>query len=425
MARQGAQQVCAIDLGTSKFCIARVNPAAFGVNGVNPSAQVIDSLAVPARGTRRGMIVDFKSALDCLAGLVEQAESRWNCDIELAVVGVAGSHLRSHVAKGSIQLRPDQPITRDAVRKLNEQMVSAFASSPAATQRDLLDAVATGWQVDLRDPVEDPVGFSGATLSADFLMIDADKAYLRDVVRLVNAAGIRVTRLVSEPLASAHVCAGPEFRTLGCCVVDIGGGTSDGLVFAGGKPALAFSVPMAGFSLTTDLSVALNIPHREAERIKTIYGLAAPAAGSITVETVHGTQKQVSGDLVAQIMEARCRELTIAVARNLVPFKGKLGGGVLLTGGGSQLQGLPELMSASMKVPVKAINPRFVNPGAVATSATRLAPKFATALGLLVLSMDENLAQATGEMGEGYFADGALPPPSLIARLRDWLRDMS
>ncbi|MEY4630335.1 MAG: hypothetical protein RIQ81_455 [Pseudomonadota bacterium] len=418
-------QIYAIDLGTSKFCIARVNPAAFGANGLNPSAQVIDSLAVPARGTRRGMIVEFNSALECLAGLVEQAESRWDCDIEHAVVGIAGSHLRSHVAKGSIALRADQPITGEALRKLNEQMVSSFSTSNAASQRDLLDAVATGWQVDQRDPVDDPTGFSGSTLSADFLMIDADKGYLRDVVRLVNGAGIRVTRLVSEPLASAHVCAGTEFRSLGCCVVDIGGGTSDGLVFVNGKPALAFSVPMAGFSMTADLSVALNIPHREAERIKTIYGLSASAAESITVESIHGAQKQVSGELVARIIEARCKELTIAVAKQLVPFKGKLGGGILLTGGGSQLQGLPELMSASMKVPVKAINPKFVDPAPGSLVTTRLAPKFATALGLLVLSMDENLAQSKGESADGNFTGAALPAPSLITRLRDWLKDMS
>lgn len=407
----------ALDLGTSKFCIARLVE-----NSANESGFGIDSLAVPAKGTKKGMVVDFQATSQCLLALIEEAEHRWNCDISSVVVGIAGSHIRSHVAKGSIGLDPHVTIDRKALHNLEEQMHSAFATSNAAQTRDLLDCVPIFYQVDQRDPLDDPTGFSGSQLGGDFLMIDSDRGYLRDIVRLVNAAGLTVDRLVSEPLASAFVCAGEDFRELGCCVVDIGGGTSDGLVFTNGKPSLAFSVPMAGFSVTSDLAIAFNLPLREAERIKTIYGLTSGQMDRIAAEDIHGQQKNIPGFAVAEVLQARCRELTIAVAKHLVPFKGRLGGGVLLTGGGSQLSGLAEVMHKSIKIPVKTVQPKWHNPnGSNPTKAERMAPKFATALGLLVLGIEgSNRKDQDTERGR-------LPAPTigLMNKLRAWLREMS
>ncbi|NDE14904.1 cell division protein FtsA [bacterium] len=415
----GHPQIFAIDLGTSKFCVARLAESHDAAGGFS-----IESLAVPARGTKRGMVVDFAAALECLSALIDEAEGRWNCDITNGVAGIAGSHLRSHVAKGSVTIAPQDVVSAATTARLEEQMQSAFAQSSAAAQRDLLDCIAVSYQIDQRDPVDDPHGFSGSVLSADFLMIDSDKAYLRDVVRLVNAAGVKVTRLVSEPLASAYVCAGEDFRDLGCCVVDIGGGTSDGLVFANGNPALAFSVPMAGFAMTSDLSVALNLPVREAERIKTIYGLSAAQMDQIMAEDIHGNQKAIPGQVVASILEARCRELTVHIARNLVPFKGRLGGGILLTGGGSQLFGVAELMASSMRIPVRAVNPKWQKSTGVNGRQEKLAPKFATALGLLVLGVlpgnGTKVGLSTNEASPGISLSGGL-----MSKLRAWLREMS
>ncbi len=411
-------QIFAIDLGTSKFCVARLSETSDAQGGF-----AIDSLAVPAKGTKRGMVVDFSAALECLSALIDEAESRWNCDIVNGVVGIAGSHLRSHLAKGNIAIGPKQIVDASTLLRIEEQMYDAFAQSSAAVQRELLDSIPVHYQIDQRDAVDDPLGFSGVNLSADFLMIDADKAYLRDIVRLVNGAGVKVTRLASEPLASAYVCAGEDFRELGCCVVDIGGGTSDGLVFAHGKPALAFSVPMAGFAMTSDLAVALNVPLREAERIKTIYGLSSSQLEQITTEDLYGAQKSVPGEVIAKILEARCRELTVSIAKHLVPFKGRLGGGVLLTGGGSQLNGVAELMSASMRIPVRTVNPRWqkaFTSGPVRQE--RLAPKFATALGLLVLGA---LPDAISYNRAPTNVPSVAIPSGVMSRLRAWLREMS
>lgn len=414
-------QVFAIDLGTSKFCVARLAEMRDAAGGFS-----IDSLAVPARGTKRGMVVDFSAALECLSSLIDEAETRWGCDITNGVVGIAGSHLRSHIAKGTVPIAPEDCVTLATTGRLEEQMHSAFSLGASASQRELLDCIPVKYQIDQRDPVDEPIGFSGAALSADFLMIDSDKAYLRDVVRLVNAAGVKVTRLISEPLASAYVCSGEEFRELGCCVVDIGGGTSDGLVFASGKPALAFSVPMAGFAMTSDLSVALNLPLREAERIKTIYGMSSAQMEQIVAEDIHGNQKVIPGEVVARILEARCRELTVNVARHLVDFKGRLGGGVLLTGGGSQLFGIADLMSTSMRIPVRAVNPKWQKSLGVAARQEKLAPKFATALGLLVLGA---LPGTSGyqQVSSILVSPGAgtVLSPGILGRLRAWLREMS
>ncbi len=413
-------QIFAIDLGTSKFCVARLADCGAADGGFS-----IDSLAVPAKGTKRGMVVDFSAALECLSALIEEAESRWNCDLSHGVVGIAGSHLRSHVAKGSIEIGPQQVVGAATLQRLEVQMYDAFGQSSSAAQRELLDAIPVSYQIDQRDAVDDPIGFSGTMLATDFLMIDADKAYLRDVVRLVNAAGVKVTRLVSEPLASAYVCAGEDFRELGCCVVDIGGGTSDGLVFANGKPALAFSVPMAGFAMTSDLAVALNLPVREAERIKTIYGLSSSGLESLSAEDIHGIQKTIPGEVVAKILEARCRELTVSIAKHLIPFKGRLGGGVLLTGGGSQLSGVAELMGASMRIPVKAVQPRWQKAFSLnAPRQDRLAPKFATALGLLVLgALPDAASRSRAPATDSYLATAV--SQGLVSRLRAWLREMS
>jgi len=413
-------QIFALDLGTSKFCVARLSET----NDAN-GGFAIDSLAVPAKGTKRGMVVDFSAALECLSALIEEAESRWNCDIAHGVVGIAGSHLRSHLAKGSIAIGGKQVVEASTLLRIEEQMHEAFTQSSAAAQRELLDSIPINYQIDQRDAVDDPLGFSGVNLTADFLMIDADKGYLRDIVRLVNGAGVKVTRLASEPLASAYVCAGEDFRELGCCVVDIGGGTSDGLVFVNGKPALAFSVPMAGFAMTSDIAVALNLPLREAERIKTIYGLSSAQLEQITAEDVHGVPKSIPGGVVSKILEARCRELTVSIAKHLVPFKGRLGGGILLTGGGSQLNGVAELMATSMRIPVRAVNPRWQKAfTAGPVRQERLAPKFATALGLLVLgALPDSASSHRVPAHNTAVATGV--SSGLMSRLRAWLREMS
>jgi cell division protein FtsA len=390
-----SKQLFALDLGTTKFCLA----ALIWGSGA-PKLELVE---VPADGMHRGMVSDFSKAERCIKDLIEKAEKQLNVLIDKVIVGVAGSHLRSTIVEHALTI-PHQPVQTRHLKRLLEE-VETKAETPF---RELLHCVPIAYRIDSREETSNPVGFTASSLSGRYFVIDADKDYLRDIIRVCNANGLEVMRLFSEPFASASVCVADEAKQLGMAIADIGGGTTDGVIFQNGKPVKAFTINIAGSMMTRDIAVGLNVSIQEAEQLKHTYGLK-----------YYDTPKELRHQLdplakkVFIVLGSRIHELGAHLANDLLEFRGQLGAGILLTGGGSQVIGIDRFLADRFKVQVKVAPPQLsVDQMGLGVHTTR----HATALGLLNLELGRRVSaqQMNGSWSRRY-----------LDQFVNWIRELS
>ncbi len=356
----------ALDLGTTKFCIA-----ALTWEQQKPRLRIVD---VPADGMHRGMVCDFSKAELCLRELIEKAEKELDLTIDKVIVGVAGSHLRSHIVQHSIDIQRHPCQSKHLQRLLEE--VELAEENPF---RELLHCVPIGYRIDQREETDNPLGFTGSQLSGRYFIIDSDKDYLKDLIRICNANGLEVQRLYSEPFASASVSVDDEAKRLGLAIADIGGGTTDGIIFQNGKPVSAFTINIAGSMMSKDLAVGLNLNLQDAETIKHQFGLMYYNEAKELRHELDPMSKKVF-----VILGSRIHELGSHLANDLKDFRGLLGAGILLTGGGSQVKGIEKFLSDRFKIRVLVQEPQLPFKD---VDKPLLNSRHATALGLLNLEL--------------------------------------
>lgn len=385
----------ALDLGTTKFCLA-----ALLWHGETPKLELVD---IPADGMHRGMVSDISRAERCLGELIEKAEKQLNVTIDKVVVGVAGSHLRGYMASHSLPLNRQNCSHRHVQRMIEE--VETKEENPF---REILHCVPIGYKIDHREEIDNPLGFTGSQLTGRFFVIDSDKDYLKDMIRICNANGLEVIRLYSEPFASASVSIDEESKQLGIAVADIGGGTTDGIIFQNGKPVNAFTINIAGSMMTKDIAVGLNLSFAEAEKIKHHYGLSY-----LKNQKQSGLEVDPMAKRVFVILGSRIHELGAHLANELKDYRGLLGGGILLTGGGAQVHGIDQFMADRFKVKVSTRVPHLT---AVHPMEENVNTRHATALGLLNLELGRYYSQRE--------IQGSLPR-RYIDHFVNWIRELS
>lgn len=402
--------IFALDLGTTKFCLARLksHPTGQGV--------MVETISVPADGMRRGMISDKEQAKASLNLLVEQAEKQFQTDVRNVVVGVAGSHLRSTTVNVSTQILAGSISYKDLATL--SSMAEATANNDT---REILHIIPVGYKIDDRPAINDPIGFNGRVLHAEYFVIDSDKFYLKDIVETCNQSGLQVRRLYSEPFASASVTIPDEYKMLGVAVADIGGGTTDGLIFRNGKPAGVFTVNVAGKLMTNDLSIGLNVNHLEAENIKIRFGIKSRPQDTMIVSDIKGQEKTISEALVNPILVPRVHELCALTAQFLRPHRGTLGAGLVLTGGGADIRGITEYFQEKLRIPVTRAKPVFEygkspDKDAVFEHSPH-APRFATALGLLNLEIGRVIESKKGQRNGRT--------SRYLGQFINWIKDLS
>ena len=384
------KNIFAIDFGTTKFCIAAL------VN--NKAGSKLKVISVPARGMYRGMINDIDQATNALNILIEKAENELNVDIRKITIGIAGSHLQGRKITTETNIESEE-ITNKKLFKLL-QTVEKDHSNPI---RELLHIVPIEYRIDQREPTNNPIGFTGKTLHSKYFIIDADKSYVKDVIRLCNNCGLEVSNIFSEPFASASVSVKDEQKQNGVVIADIGGGTTDGIIFQNGKPIDVFTVNIGGSLMTQDIAKGLNIEYEIAEAVKKDFGLALNKPHTFDAKTTHGTSQKVNSKDIYPILGARIQELGIYLAKELMKYKGNLGSGILLTGGGSLVEQIDSFLESRFKVPVSQINPVFEKSETVKED---LISRYATSIGLvnLVLCMENERRVNESTFTKKYFS---------------------
>jgi cell division protein FtsA len=368
----------ACDIGSSKICVL------IGEQNAHGSLDVIGKGAAVNRGTRKGNIVNVDTTIEAIKRAAEEAEIMAGVQISRAWVGVSGSNVRSFNSRGVVAVAgKDREINKDDVARV----IDAARGVQIPQDHEVVHVVPRDFTVDGQDGVGDPVGMMGQRLEADVHVVTAPVAVTQNVVTCMNKAGIEVVQLVLEQFAAAEAVLTPDEKELGIALVDIGGGTTELAVYHRGSIAHTAVIPIGGDHFTNDLAVVLRAPITDAERIKKKFGCALRSAVGedemVEVPMVGGrAPKLCPRTTLAEILQPRAEELLGLVREDLqrLGLEKEIRSGVVLTGGGAELEGLVEVAEGIFEGPVRRGVPSGV--GGLVDVVSR--PEWATATGLLL-----------------------------------------
>jgi cell division protein FtsA len=368
----------ACDIGTSKICVL------IGEETTRGALDVIGKGAAANRGTRKGNIINVDATIEAIKRAAEEAEIMAGVQIARAWVGISGSNVRSFNSRGVVAVSgKDREINRDDVSRV----VDAARGVQIPQDHEVVHVIPREFAVDGQDGVSDPVGMVGARLEADVHVVTAPVSVTQNIITCMNKAGIEVVQLVLEQFAAAEGVLTTDEKELGICLIDIGGGTTEVAVYQKGSIAHTAVVPIGGDHFTNDLAVVLRAPIQDAERIKKKHGCALRSAVAedemVEVPMVGGrAPKLCPRTTLADILQPRAEELLGLIQQDLqrLGLDKEIRSGVVLTGGGSELEGIVEVAETIFDGPVRRGVPSGV--GGLVDVVSR--PEWATATGLLL-----------------------------------------
>lgn len=385
--------IVSVDIGSSKigFLIGQIDDGG--------ELEVVGKGLAPHRGSRKGNVVNVEATVEALKKASEQAEVMAGVEISRAYVGLAGTDVRSVNSRGMVSVtRKDREITRQDITRVLEAAQSAALPS----DREILHAIPQEFIVDEQGGIADPLGMVGSRLEVAVHLVTANVTRTKTLLTCVNKAGIEVVEMVFEPLATADAALTHDERELGSLLLDVGSGTVEYAFFADGEVQHSAVLPVGAGHFTNDLAMVLRTPFAEAEEIKVKHGCCLPGMvgeeEGISVATVAGgAPRVVPKRELCGILQPRAEEMLTLVYNDLARYDlhGELRGGVVLTGGGAQLDGLLELAEQVFNTGVRYGLPRGLG-GLVDVISS---PVWTTASGLLIYGKSAEETQARAARG--------------------------
>jgi cell division protein FtsA len=298
-------------------------------------------------GVIRGIVTNIDKTIMAIEKAIAEASEQSGIDIGVVNVGIAGQHIKSSIHHGSITRdRIDDEITVEDLNRLTND-VHKIVMPPGC---EIIHVMPQDYIVDYEDGIKDPVGMSGVKLEADFHVITAQTNAIRNINKCVKRANLEIDDLILEPLASSMSVLSDEEKEAGICLVDIGGGTTDVAIFHDGIIRHTAVIPFGGNIITTDIKEGLKVMQNQAELLKTKFGKAiAEEANPNEIVSIPGLRnrppKEISIRNLAHIIEARMEEIIELVHAEIITsgYSSKLAGGIVITGGGSQLANIQQL----------------------------------------------------------------------------------
>jgi cell division protein FtsA len=396
-----------LDVGTSKVCALVADAASDG------STAILGHGVAPCTGLRKGVVVNIEATVEAIRAAVAEAEKASGVRIGAAVVGVAGAHIRGLNSHGIVAVRGGEVGTRDV-----DRVIDAARAVAIPLDRQVLHILPQQFAVDDQEGVRDPVGMAGVRLEARIHIVTAAQSYGQNLMKCCERAGVTPSELVFEPLASSDAALFPEERELGVALIDIGGGTTDIVVFHNGSVMHTAVLPLGGNHLTSDVAAGLRTPLSDAERLKISHGVATNLVvghdEKVQVPGVGGREPRViARRLLGEIIEPRMEEI-FAMAQREVFRSGaadSLASGIVLVGGSSLLEGTQELAERIFNLPIRRGLP--VNLKGMPEELMK--PMYTTAAGLLIHA-GEGRTHSNGIVRYGRWG-------WLRSRVTDWMRD--
>ena len=404
-----------LDIGTTKVC------AVIGEVNENGTLEITGVGTCPSTGLRKGVVVNIEATLRSVSAAIEAAEMMSGREIHDVWASIGGSHIDGINSRGVVAVTGKNRETREIGSDDIKRVLEAAQAVLIPMDRKLLEVIPQSYIVDDQKGISDPLNMIGVRLEAEVHIITCSTTGAQNLIKCVNRAGFRVKDLILQTLAAGRAVLTQEEKELGVALVDLGGGTTNVLVYSGGAPYSIHTIPAGGAQVTSDISIIKNISYETAEKIKLEAGCCwepfLEEDDEIIVPGFGGRPPQaIPRSQVLAIIRPRMEETFKLVREKIdkLSFSRPLGGGVVLTGGGAQLLGAAELASLVFNLPVRVGNPLPVG-GLVEDYRC---PAFATAVGLALEGYERE--QKTGAAGPSGEVRSPKTGPKAWEKLKDW-----
>lgn len=366
--------VVGLDIGTSNVSVVVVELSQSG-------PQILGFSQVPSFGLKRGVVVNIESTVAAISQAINAAEASTGIDISSVYASIGGSHIKGINSSGVVAVKGKQISMGDISR-----VIDAAKAVTVPADREILHVLPQEFIVDNQGGIKDPLGMSGVRLEASAHIITGAVSSAQNVVRCANRCGLAVKDIVYGPLAAAEAVITEEEKELGICLLDIGGGTTDLIVYFKGAIWQTTVISVGGSHITGDIASGLRTPILAAEEIKIKHGRAHLSGvfddEIIEVPSMGGRPaRAMSKNILAEIIHPRLEEIFNLARRELTKDGNDeiIAGGLVITGGGSLMPGVVDVAQGVFNLPVRLGTP-LVN----SASAAVARPDMATAVGLAV-----------------------------------------
>lgn len=386
MSKKEQPIIVGLDIGTTKVVAIAGRKNEFG------KLEILGCGKAESAGVSHGVVMNIEQCIKSIEQAIEKCLlSNPQLELKEMYVGIAGQHIKSLQTRGDrVRANTEDEISKADIDLLIKDQHKTYI--PAGDQ--IIHIIPQEFSVDNTPDVIDPVGMSGVKIGARFHVITADRMAIKNIKRCVDKSGLITRDLVLQPLASAASVMNPEDLEAGVAIVDIGGGTTDMAVYYDGILKHTAVIPYAGVNITNDIRQGLGVLRAQAEQMKVQFGTAVPDEAKpnayITIPGLRGMPaKEISVRNLSHIIQARMVEILARVEHNLtqIGLEKKLYGGIILTGGGAQLQNLVQLTEF-----VTGLGARLGYPNehlAGGHDDTYMNPMYATCIGLILRGYDD------------------------------------
>ena len=376
-----------LDIGTTKIV------AMIGRENEYGKLEILGVGRAKSLGVHRGVVNNITQTIQSIQQAIQEAETASGLAIEDAVVGIAGQHIRSLQHSDYItRAKSDVVIDEDDIDSLINQ-VHKLVMLPG---EEIIHVLPQEFRVDGQAEVKEPIGMYGGRLEANFHVVVGQISSIRNIGRCVKNAGLGLSGITLEPLASANAVLSQEEKEAGVALIDIGGGTTDLAIFKDGIIRHTAVIPFGGNVITEDIKEGCSIIEKQAELLKIKFGSAWPGENKdneiVSIPGLRGREpKEISLKNLSKIIHARVVEIIEQVFLEIKNYgheeqKKKLIAGIVLTGGGSQLKHLKQLVEYITGMDTRIGYP---NEHLAGDSSSDLAsPLYATAVGLVMKAVD-------------------------------------
>jgi len=370
--------VVGLDIGTSKVCAIVGEMTEHGV-------EIIGLGSHASQGLRKGVVINIESTTNSVKKAVEEAALMAGCEIHTVFTSISGGHIKAFNSHGIVAVKNKEVAQRDL-----ERVIDAAKAVAIPMDREVLHVLPQDYIIDEQDGIKEPLGMSGVRLEAKVHIVTGAVTSAQNIVKCCNRTGLNVAEIVLAPLAAAEAVLTDEERELGVVLVDMGGGTTDIVLYHDGTLKHTAVLGIGGNHVTNDIAAGLRTPFNDAERIKQRYGFAKARMVTdderVEVPSVAGKGAgTVSRQILCEIIEPRLDEIFELIQREVAKsgYEGSLAAGVVITGGSMLLPGAVEVAERSFGLPVRLGVPAHVG-GLVDVIDS---PAYAAAVGLVLHGM--------------------------------------
>jgi cell division protein FtsA len=376
--------VVGLDIGTTKIA------AIVGFKNQFGKVEILSIGKSESLGVHRGVVANIEQTIESIKAAIRIASDKANIDIEEVIVGIAGQHIKSMQHRGMITRKSlEEEVSQSDV----DQLIDNMHRLNMPPGEEIIHVIPQEYIIDNESGIRYPIGHSGMRLEGNFHIITGQVSAVKNIIKCVDRAKLITVDLHLEPLASADAVLSEEEKEAGVVLVDIGGGTTDVAIFYDGIIRHTAVIPFGGNIITDDIKEGCGIIKTQAEQLKMRFGSALAQENQLNeVISIPGLRgrphKEISVNTLAQIIQARMEEILEFVLFEIKSsgFERKLAGGIVITGGGSLLKHLPQLVMLTTGMDCRIGTPNEHLAGADDELKN---PMYATGVGLVMKGIEK------------------------------------